>query len=469
LEKKIDEIASALKASSIGDKPLTMVSPSVVQYDVEISRGVQIQSFKKIPGEPSFVNKKITKSNNEHLLIVKFTRKFNKFAESFNCKFVNTEEYSWIKAIHEDPKNDYKPDALLCRQGLYIRREESGTKDTKDNRKLPHIMKDNQFLFGEGEWDIRDMINCIMEWKNKYGPQDRGKMYGYLQHLAMKDPLSSFRGILCDEEKFLCVECVNMVMKQAVEGYWTDAGSLQYIKEFSSHRNHWLRLVDALCKEYNVQLKDNKEINSTAYLGSGKYGRCFVVTNGIIEYALKCVLLIDTNIVESGAKRTLVSNEYDVMLQYNKMKIEGVIKVHQDSLTVITEIRNDTSIELGIGYLMECIGKPITHHHLNKKKFREKIILSLCYFHKCDPPIYHGDPRITNAVLGAADEIEWIDFMYSVRILNRRHDISTLLQSIYGKEVLTQKQNLLSSYIDSDIEQLDNIAKLLVEDNIKIN
>lgn len=323
------------------------------------------------------------------------------------------------------------------------------------------------FLFGKGIWEIRDMCNGILEWKLSFGASDRGKLYAYLQHLSRGDQVNRYRGILYDMNKFLCAECHAGKVVSIVQGMLTDDNSLNYIKTFLSRRNHWLRLLDELCVKLKLQLHvlDGRD---SAFLGAGRYGRCFSVKkiDGDEVFALKCVLTVDRE--NLSEVRALVSNEFHTLIDLNN--IPGVVRAVESSLTIVRESINGEEMDLGIGYLMNEVHFPIRREMCQDKTLRKKIGASLVAFHSLSVPIYHGDPRIENAVIGKDGGILWVDWMCSVKYMTRENDLRKFVQSIYGKDVWTNNtmKELSDRYLNSDRQGLLDIMDSMMEVDVLI-
>lgn len=460
-----------------GNTCLTMITPSEVRYEVEVRRGVAIQQYQPVQDGDLFITTnqqdeiRITRENathfNEHHLVALHTTILNGFASSINCEFINTEESVWIHAIHEFSKENYKPDALLSRHGLYHREDETGTPEIR-NFRVSYRNNGTVFTFGKGIWKIRDMYNGILEWKLKYSETDRGKLYGYLQHLSIKDKMNRYRGVLLDMSKFLCVECHEANITFIVEESLTSPNSQNYIRSFLSYRNPWLRLLDSLCENLQVQLyvPDGRE---NAFLGAGRYGRCFSVKRRNSEevLALKCVLTLNHYSFEKEVN-ALVSKEFEALHTLNN--IPGVVRIIDGSLTVVRETINEEESDLGIGYLMNGVHMPINKEMCKRDKdLRKRIGKSLVAFHSRDPPIYHGDARYPNAVIDQDGRIIWVDWMCSAKLMTRENDVRTLVQSLYDSSVLTlpSVRELLRRYnIASTQLQLEEIMDAIMESDI---
>jgi tRNA A-37 threonylcarbamoyl transferase component Bud32 len=463
------------------DNCLTMVSPSVVQFDVEQIHRVPVETFQPKIGETPFLDKsqrqKIIyakqkiRGYDEHSLIIQVTKKHNIIAGSINCVFINTEEDAWIHAIHEQSMNDLKPDGLISRNGLFLIGAETGGNIRKFFRNN-YQKAGTVFNFGKGIWEIRDMYQGILEWKKHFTPADRGKLYSYLQHLSRGDRISRYRGVLYDIDNFLCAECSSGgKIISIVQGKLTSPGSLDFLRTFISYRNHWLRLLDQLCDELDVELHvANKQ--SSAFLGAGKYGRCFSVKerNGTKVLALKCVLTLGLN--NLAEVRTLVSNEFDTLMFLQSKKVPGVVRVVDSSFKVVLEnIKNEKKIDLGVGYLMNEVCSSISKEMCRKKSLRKKIGESLAQFHSRDPnPIYHGDARVANAVIDKSGAIIWVDWMYSITKMTRENDLQTLVLSIYGSSILetSAMMHQLKRYFYAPANELCNIMSDIMEIDIPV-
>jgi hypothetical protein len=199
-------------------------------------------------------------------------------------------ENQWFRTLVENHQNDLKPDNMLVREGLFISKTASGSVSTLKFR-ARESFKNVIFLFGKGIWKIRDMINAILEWKVQITDEDRGTLYSYLQHLCRGDYNNTYRGIVADRTGFICAECEKESIRNIMAVKWTDRGAEDYIQNFISKKNQWLSLFNDLCN-VNQVLPAVYKNSSSAFLGSGKYGRCFTVKKKDSNhfFVLKCVL-----------------------------------------------------------------------------------------------------------------------------------------------------------------------------------
>jgi hypothetical protein len=130
-----------------------------------------------------------------------------------------------------------------------------------------------------------------------------------------------------------------------------------------------------------------------AFLGAGRYGRCFSVTrkdSGEV-FALKCVLTL-SHAQLTKERHALVTNEFRMLAALHA--VPGIVRVVDNSLTMIRERINEAEVDLGIGYLMSKVYTPIDKDECKRNAaLRKKIGQSLVSFHSRNPPVYHGDAR----------------------------------------------------------------------------
>lgn len=432
IAKGSKEAIDMLKRQKVDHSPsiLTLVSPSIVQNDVEMIGGLIIDKFEPSSQNDASLFPQLFDSRlDEHQLIALSTNRLNSLAiDAGYEEFVNSEEYPWIQSIHcqnPDPKNDYKPDGLLSLKSLYETKKASGSAEIKDFR--ANVCNGVSFMFGRGVFDIKDMFGPIIEYKSKMTASDRGKLYGYLQHLSYRDKVNKFRGVLVDSEKFLAVQCSNGFCVSAVLGSITDKGSYTFLAKFLSLKNRWLLLLQAVCSSLGVELVRPEE-GSTAFLGAGRCGRCFAVKkmggDGRI-LALKIVLLLGTEPVNA----TLVNCEYERMLAYGGVETlqPYVMRVLPNTLTSINECSTVSSERLGVGYLMEAVGKTLPA----SLEYYRAAVRSLAALHSHEPPVYHGDARSANVVLLDDGSVRWIDWMLCQPLVGKRiSDLKQFIDSI---------------------------------------
>lgn len=143
------------------------------------------------------------------------------------------------------------------------------------------------------------------------------------------------------------------------------------------------------------------------------------------------------------------------MRSLNARNVQGVMNVVTGSMTLIN---TDVHALLGMGYLMEMLGKPIKREMCcgpDGLSMRLKLGWSLLNFHVND--IYHGDPRISNALLDDRDEVVWADWLLSARYSTRKNDIETLVKSIYGQDIMSEVWQFVKAYIEAeDTEAMKN-------------
>jgi hypothetical protein len=269
-------------------------------------------------------------------------------------------------------------------KGLHIAGKETGTESIKRFRHYRHVVDKSALLFDTIPWEIRDMLHCIIQWKETISPSHYGELYSNLQHLSRGDEHNTYCGMLCDRSKFALVQCKNLTFWDVTEGKWTDPGTIECIREFSNRKNDWLVLLDDICGQLNVELHVNSKLK-TAFLGAGAMGRVFEVKHKDTDqvFALKLVLGWN-NHGSIDQILTLAREEFDAMC--DMADCDSVMNVVENSFTTCTEIGE------GVGYLMTTIGDKVDSS-INKKTRRE-IFMSLLKLHRFGRT--HGDARLAH-------------------------------------------------------------------------
>lgn len=184
-----------------------------------------------------------------------------------------------------------------------------------------------------------------------------------------------------------------------------------------------------------------------------------VERNGCLDHtklALKVVLTLhDTN----GFAERLVCAEFDKLCQLRSLP--NIINVDASSLRKCCE---EDGTVLGVGYLMETVGVPLTADQAKQPNIVQKLLKSLEALHTAGH--YHGDSRLNNAVL-VDGEIVWVDLVNASSAgfdddMHKRHDLSTLVGSIFGVNKLEESflKDLLTLY-PSKVANVDSFVQYL--------
>lgn len=387
----------------------------------------------------SKIEKKATKK--EGYLCLKMTRYLIRLFYDEDLLLVNSEEHKWIVTVSEHPENFMKPDFFLIKKGLQCDYPETGSKALQKFRKLPEN-SDVRYSFGKlSDWRLRDYILAVIEFKVKLTPEDFGKLVCYLQHLSRNDNESAYYGMVCDDVDVWLVSCSEGKADARIDTKWTTAGSAQLIRGFFSQRNHWCSVLDHCCAELKVKLVANN-----SFLGCGGSGRVFSV---MTEDGSQCAL----KIVHSVKTTDLTAVQAELM-SLRSIKAAGGHTVTVMGLPV--HYRDPLSNEIiGIGYLMAEVGTVIRSEECRgNRELITELFRELYHLHGLRR--YHGDPRLPN-IIRHNNALLWIDFMrMNIETPSEvdfpafvKHDVKTLLQSVYGKVDTSGLSTVLDSYANA--------------------
>ena len=379
----------------------------------------------------------------EHELIVYLTPYLVPLCTEAGLNFVNSEEKKWIHTLLEHSDNYLKPDGISSMNEIYEKTAESRA----NLRELRVAQVPNtEFLFGGGIWKIRDFY-ILWEFKTRIGRQDRGVAYNYVCHVSRGDAWNKYFVILCDISQFCIVEGAEGAVTSVKRGLWTALGAQEALLEVLRQRNHSFRLLEGLSRSLNV--------TPLSFLGSGQFGRCFLVRDQQgVNMVLKTVLTIWN---DDGSIEVLLRGEYRRLTEILVGK-QHVVDVVAGSLT---EVRFGDSL-LGLGYLMRTVGEPLDPTKCRGANILRvgQLLQSLNVLHLSG--IFHGDARVYNALL-VGGQIVWIDFVYgdSEEVghdgnRRKKKDMEALIKSLYGPEKLLEGAlpGLLQQYgIDLNVQQ----------------
>ncbi len=369
---------------------------------------------------------------NEHVLIAYLTPHLDRLCQKVKMRFFNTEESKWIRTLLVHSENYQKPDALSCVEGLCDLQQPT-RKELEDLREEIAGNNPSTFLFGRGIWALRDSY-VIWEFKKKLEPDHRGTCYSYICHLCRNDLNSIYTVILGDSTDFYIIQGQGGIISSVRQSSWTAEGSADAILQTLEQKNSWMRLLQGICSQKKLSLDFSGDIS--AFLGSGGYGRCFRVRTSTSvatppkSYALKIILLQG----KPPFTESLVAYEFDLLTSL-KDPHPNVVVVDKSSFTVFEE----EGIPIGVGYLMETVGTPLTVEKCRQKKKMHQILESLQRLH-VDLGWAHGDARWQNCMEIVNPQtklktIVWVDFIY-IPVSDDQHtrkkkDIETLLSSLY--------------------------------------
>lgn len=309
-----------------------------------------------------------------------------------------------------------------------------------------------KFSFGGGIWAIKDFQVVVWEFKVQIWPADKGIAYNYIAHLSRGDKTNKYCVILGDLTDFYIIEGSDGETREIRRGQWTSKGSRKEIMNMLKRRNHGLRLLEVICEKLRVRVK--------SFLGAGAFGRCFMVeqmdSHNQLKQALKVVLTLHDT---SGFTERLVCGEFEKLCQLRHLP--NIIKVDVNSLRKFCD--DDGSV-VGVGYLMEAVGVPLTAEQIKQPRIVAKLLKSLQALH--DAGYYHGDSRVSNALL-LGGEIVWVDLVSAGKAgadddVHKHRDVVDAIRSIYGGEsdLEPELKELLRRY-PSEVAVVDPLIEYL--------
>ena len=270
---------------------------------------------------------------------------------------------------------------LVCHGGMYQKRDASKT--TQDTESL----RATGAKFGVlSSWVLRDCISATLEAKTIINNQAFGEVVYYGRHLSLNhsEP-NDVRIVLFDKTDFWLVVFARGVCALVTVCPWKARGSLKLLKDFAKASSTWPDVLDSVCVKLDLVVAEGN-----AFLGYGQFGRVFRVfrrtgKRGTRDaLALKIVLGVDS--VDLGAEEASLTGAF------------GLVPDHVMETKGFTLVENGA----GAGLLLACVGRPLTP----KTEF-SIVVEALAALHAKD--IYHGDPRMANAVYSAG-KVKWIDF-----------------------------------------------------------
>jgi hypothetical protein len=339
----------------------------------------RVSTFGGEKGQPACLNitefELLASQSSESEIVACLTPIFDHIFE--DLVVVNAEEYTWLEVSTNTIRYNQKPDMLVCHGAIYQKREASKTSDATESLRTPY------FKFGVlSNWVLRDCISVILEAKTKIDNHSFGEVINYGRHVSLHHPEpNDVRIVLFDKTEFWLVTFASGVCAMVTKCQWMVEGSRKLLKDFAK-ASKWIEVLDSVCKELDLVVAEGR-----AFLGYGSFGRVFRVfrRNGgrsaRDELALKIVLGVDSLELrtETGYLRQAFSRTPDHVVEVTEFK----------------------EVQKGAGLLLACVGRPIL-----KSEF-SSVIEALATLHANH--IYHGDPRLANAVV-AGRTVKWIDF-----------------------------------------------------------
>lgn len=386
-------------------------------------------------------------------MIILFTPFLVAMCTEAGLQFVNSEEAKWVHTLLEHNENDLKPDGCSSLFGLCTLETEhrSETHGLLRDR-IKHDFPGTKFDFGGGIWAIKDFQVVVWEFKVHISPADKGTAYKYIAHLSRDDKTNKYCVILGDVTDFYIIVGSDGEARESRHGKWTDMGSRKEIMDALRHRNHGLRLLEVISDKLSVTVK--------SFLGAGAFGRCFMVEpsdgRNHAKRALKIVLTLHDT---SEFTERLVCGEFEKLCQLRHLP--SIINVDENSLRKYVD---EDGAVIGVGYLMEAVGVPLTVDQAKQPRMVKKLLKSLEALHTAGH--YHGDSRVNNALL-LGGEIVWVDLVSAGAAsaddnVHKRRDLTDTIGSVYGREKLLEPdfKELLRRY-PSEMVHVDPLVEYL--------
>jgi hypothetical protein len=302
----------------------------------------------------------------------------------FYRSLVNSETKKWLEVEPGEGQLNQKPDLWLGpgyivevlpapantdgnaaeEEAVAIRTEVKAAHDTKC---IPYIF---------GKPASQHWFDSVFPLAAKLSLTDTaiGEEMIYLKHLSdTSHPFS--RGMAYDKEKFVLLKCVNKKISWRLEGYWTQRGSFERIRDFFSAESQWEIAIRRCCAILAIQ--------PVRYLGCGGTAR-------VIEVRCQGQLLALKTVLEPHIEQ--MADEY--------CRLRGLIR-GQSSASIRSVLPDavGSHIELldksAAAFLISPIGESIERKVvLKSQKSFLPIFMALRILHTNGQR--HGDPRLPN-------------------------------------------------------------------------
>jgi tRNA A-37 threonylcarbamoyl transferase component Bud32 len=176
------------------------------------------------------------------------------------------------------------------------------------------------------------------------------------------------------------------------------------------------------------------------------------------QRALKIVLTLHDT---SEFAERLVCGEFEKLCELRHLP--SIINVDVNSLRKYVD---EDGAVVGVGYLMEAVGVPLTADQAKQPRIVKKLLKSLEALHTAGH--YHGDSRVNNALL-LGGEIVWVDLVNAGKAgaddnVHKRRDLSDTIGSVYGRDKLLEPdfEELLHRY-PSEVVNVDPFVQYFTQ------
>ena len=434
-DELVNKLAERLRSQMKMEKNISLMSESEFTHLIEGTYGRKPVPIIADPTadavltqlQQNYINA-ATKAD-EHNLIILFTPFLVAMCSEAGLQFVNSEEAKWVHTLLEHHENYLKPDGCSSLLGLCTVESEHRSESHGLLRdRIKHDFPGTRFDFGGGIWAIKDFQVVVWEFKVHISPADKGTAYNYIAHLSRDDKTNKYCVILGDVTDFYIISGSDGETREIRYGKWTDMGSRKVILDALRYRNHGLRLLEVISDKLRVTVK--------SFLGAGAFGRCFMVEPSNDRNHAKRVLKIVLTLHDTSEfTERLVCGEFYKLCELRDMP--SIINVDASSLCKYVD---EDGTVIGVGYLMEAVGAPLTVDQAKQPRILTKLLKSLEALHTAGH--YHGDSRVNNALL-LGDKIVWVDLVSAGKAgaddnAHKRRDLSQMIGSVYGREKLLE-------------------------------
>eukprot|EP00298_Acanthocystis_sp_HF-20_P017274 c21713_g5_i2.p1 GENE.c21713_g5_i2~~c21713_g5_i2.p1 ORF type:complete len:401 (+),score=41.81 c21713_g5_i2:319-1521(+) len=377
----------------------------------------------------------------ESSIISQVRQRLQQLLENKGMIVVDSQNYAWIRVIENDPKNNLKPDLLICHPVLF---KPSNDKKTNHNKKN---------YFGTlVDWSLKDKIAGVVEGKTEDFYEGIGQLVLYHFYLNLHCKNSIQRGMVLTRTNFYLLTSVGQTVVSIEESEYTTPGSADLIVNHFYPPKNFAKEFNCLCLKLNVEaiFPPRNDQETSSFLGRGGFGTVFKVakkqdlkSQSREFYALKMIQTINEHEFRS---------EIGVLSEISKL----------NDTPPVVELIGHAKEEAYFGLTVSPVGVPVS---ISTKEERKEIFLALLALHLKHGP--HGDARRSNAIKSPSGMILWIDLLNSntpAKSFGIFIDVKSLIHSVYHQQ---PSQNLFTKIQDyaqaAEIGNAEEAKKLLLE------
>ena len=373
--------------------PATVANQAVMAL-VGTGRDIVLE---ELAGEPAVLTndewERAKSCQTEGRLVKNLTPKFKEIFETNGACVINSEDFAWLETCGASQKPDMFISSLWC----YERRLPGPTNVWK---------ADKGFRFGViSDRRLYDTVH-LLDAKCTCTNSALGELIIHCQHLSPHHH-AIVRGMLFGHTEFWLIECQGNELVYRKKGVWTRAGSKNHlVKHFPAPV--WQGL-EGVCSDLGAELSDPALHGSSPLLGIGGFGRVVKVLKSDTIMALKVVKIEHHNVL--AAEHSLLAS-------------------HSNNCTCSLLARPESIVvESGklCGYLLTPVGKHCLSRDMvmNSTPSALLVLRALLGLHQHNPPIIHGDPRLSNLIVssGPEESLFWVDMMCSSHVALEPSDL----------------------------------------------